>query len=248
MRSNQWVKMQEFDNSILDTVKFCLKNEITKIHSLLICCSFGERINELDKKAFQIYLDIFDAEDVSIAFCITKSEGRTKKECDEILDDLKFEVYFSQILQKENVAVFFTGCVTDFMINSSPEEELFHYYVDVHKRKTKIIKYIFDAKDNGVMLFNLEILSNLINSMNSTLDSQEDILNRLERTINFKVNTTQNLITEFDKNIQYMIENEYLFADEGLYNRFVDIKIRMRGLKSKMDEETWVYFSSRVML
>jgi GTPase SAR1 family protein len=237
------------DSSILDTVKFCLKNEITKVHALFIYVSFGERIHDLDKKAFQIYLDMFDVEDVAIAFCITKSEGRTKKECDEILNDLKSETYFSQVLDKPNVTVFFTGCVNDFMISSSTTEKtLIKYYTDVHKRREQIIKYIFDANDEGVMLFNLPIISNSMSSMNAVLDAQEDILLKLENTTDFRVGKVQNLIDQFDGNIAYMIENENLFSESGLYNRFVLIKGRMRALKDKMDNDTWVIFSSRVVI
>jgi len=89
------------DGAILDTIKYCLKNEITRVHTLLIFASFGGSISPADKDAFKIYLDMFYDKEVNIAFCITKSEGSDEAWRNGVVEDLKQDPFFSKVLEKK---------------------------------------------------------------------------------------------------------------------------------------------------
>lgn len=237
------------DEAILETVKFCLKNEITRVHCLFIFAAFGERINELDKKAFKIYLQMFDNDKIKIAFCITKSEGQSKEDCENIIKQLEKETYFANIIKKQNVKVFFTGCVNKFMLeNSKDKQTLADHYKDIHKRREEMIKYIFDSGEEGVRLLDLPIIGTSIKSMKDIFEIQNGIISKFEQTTDFKTGIAQENIVLFNQNIQYMMENEGLFTNKDLHQAFIDLKRRMLGLKNKMDADTWLSFSIKVVL
>jgi len=232
----------------MDTIKFCLKNEITKVHCLFIFAAFGERINDLDKRAFKIYLDMFDNNKIRIAFCVTKCEGHSEIDCENIIKDLKNEEYFSKVIGKENVKIFFTGCVNKFMLeNSSSEEILINHYKDIHKRREKMIKYIFESNDDGVMLLELPIINVSLKSMKDIFDIQNSILDKLLKITDFKTGTTQEIIQTFSSNVEYMIKNDGLFTNKEMYDLFVKMKHKMLDLKLKMDTDSWVLLSSKIV-
>jgi len=192
---------------------------------------------------------MFDHKDVRIAFCITKCEGSTQSDCDAILKDLEKETYFSNVLKKPNVKVFFVGCVNKHMIdNVIDTQALVNHYKDIHWRREQVIKYIFEANDEGVKLLSLPIVGASLMTMANIFIAQNDILSKFESTTDFKTGPTQNLVQVFNDNIEYMMKNEGLFTDQELHQKFVAMKQRMLPLKSKMDHDIWTSFSMKVVL
>jgi len=238
------------DEAIIETIKYCLKNEITKIHTLLIFASFGERISPSDKSAFKIYLDMFYDQKVSIAFCITKSEGKSEEWKKTIIDDLSKDEYFSKILKTENIKIFFTGCVDQLRIDEAPTTAaLFKRYNEIYNKRRELIKFVFSSNNDGVMLLSLPVVIGTRNAMKDLFKAQGDILTKLENTQDFNTGLINNLVDTFSDNIGYMIENDGMFADQSLYSEFVNMKERMKGILLRMsDKKLATKFSFRVIL
>lgn len=236
------------DSTILETVKFCLKNEITRVHSLFIFAAFGERINELDRNAFRVYLEMFDNPNVSIAFCITKSENLTPSECEKIIEDLKQEEFFSKVLEKQNVRVFFTGSVDEALLRTvNDERQLFNLYSKIHKKREALVKFVFDTTEDGVMLFELPIISSSFEQMRNHFDKLDEYLKQLSAVKDFKTGTSQRAIEEFNVILDELKANDGLFANKDMYNKFVDLKTSMLALKPKMDNDSWRALSSSII-
>ena len=108
------------DDAILETVKYCLKNEVTRLHVLFIFAAFELRITPLDKEAFKVYLDMFYNEKLQIAFCITRAEGRGREWRAKVEEDLRKDSFFGPVLDRPNVKLFFCGVVEQRTIRNAP--------------------------------------------------------------------------------------------------------------------------------
>jgi len=243
------------DGAILETIKYCLKNEITRIHTLMIFASFEGRLSELDYEAFKIYLEMFYDKKVSIAFCITRSEGRDQAWRDSIVSDLKQDKYFSKMLEiHSNIKIFFTGCVDQTRVNEATDvTTLFLRYNEIYNYREQLLSFVFESSDDGVMLMDLPIVSTSKHSMQEKLDKQNEILAKLEATNDFTLGPIQELIDTFAQNIAYMVENDGMFSVPALYQSFVEIKAKLRGLVKVMKEKnvspaTITKLTSRVIL
>jgi len=223
------------DDAILDTIKYCLKNEITKIHTLFIFTSFEQRITALDKSAFKIYLDMFYNPSTNIAFCVTRAEGQDIDWKNNIINDLNKDEYFQNILKKDNVKIFFTGCVNNTRVNSASDiTTLFGYYNEIYNMRKDIVKFVFSSSDDGVMLLNLPIIcSSKKKSMLEIFKHQDEILSQLTNTTELNTGPINNLIDLFISNIDYMIKNEGLLIEQELFDRFQEMKTKMRIITPK---------------
>ena len=66
------------DEKILETIKYCLRNEITKINVLLIFVSFDIGMNTEDVVTIKTFFDKFDNGEIKICIVITRAEDKTK--------------------------------------------------------------------------------------------------------------------------------------------------------------------------
>jgi len=126
------------DDAIIETVKYCLKNEVTRIHALMIFASFEQRITQPDIIAFKTYLDMFYDERVSIGICITRSEGKDKEWEEKTADDLKRHRYFNEVLNRPNIQILFSGCIDETKIKESKDvRTLFKHYNEIYNKRKK---------------------------------------------------------------------------------------------------------------
>jgi len=99
------------DAAIINTINYCLKNEITKINVLLIFISFELGITKDDLDSFKSFLEKFGHEKIKIGICITRSEDKDLKWQQNIENQLKQHEYFHEVLKKPNIRLCFIGCV-----------------------------------------------------------------------------------------------------------------------------------------
>jgi len=65
------------DQVILNTINYCLKNEIAKINTLLIFISFELGVAQEDLESFQIFIEKFYSKEIRIGLCITRTENKS---------------------------------------------------------------------------------------------------------------------------------------------------------------------------
>jgi len=238
------------DESIIETIKVCLKNEITKIHTLLIFASFDGRISVADKAAFEIYLRLFYDTHVNIAFCITKTEGKDRSWEEQIEKDLRNDEFFTRVVNTENIKMYFMGCVDQLRVNeSSGASDLFMRYNDIYIKREKLIDFIFKSKDEGVMLMTLPVVSGTRKRIQDLFVEQDIILQQLETTGDFATGPINIAISTFAKNVNDMCANEGMFTDPELYDLFSKMKGKMREVSRRMtDEEQKKRFLDRIVI
>lgn len=237
------------DNAILDTIKYCLKNEITRIHTLFIFASFEQRITILDKEAFKLYLDMFYNDQINIAFCITRSEGQDEEWKSKIVSDLTIDDYFKDLLQKPNVNIFFTGCVSNPRVaTASDMRTLFGYYNEIYNMRRDIVKFVFSSNDDGVMLLHLPIVSISKAKMLEIFEIQDDILNQFENADDLNTGSMNLSLSTFCDNVNYMVQNEGLLYDPELFQRFQTMKQKMRVVSPRMGVDMRIRLTSTIVL
>lgn len=99
------------DEAILNTINFCLKNEITKINALFIFISFETGVTKDDTETFKLFLEKFAHQDINVAMVITRCENKDENWKKEILEQLNQQKYFSEVLKKPNIHVLFMGAI-----------------------------------------------------------------------------------------------------------------------------------------
>lgn len=134
------------DKVILDTIKFCVRNEISKLHCLFLFASFNNGINPSDIAAIELFLGHFYHENLKVAVVITRSEEYDDTRKENLVNELKMHVYYSRILAKRNVTVLFMGCVDKDMISNRSMEYLENAYLHVYQMRKKMLEFIFSAE------------------------------------------------------------------------------------------------------
>jgi len=164
------------DQVIMNTINYCLKNEITKINTLLIFISFELGVTRDDLDSFQTFLEKFSHDNITIGVCITRAEDKTPQWKKNIIDQLGQHQYFANILKKKNIKICFIGCVDQIKNHTiSKIEDLQKLYVKVYKMREELLKTIFDS-DPQVMLIDLPIAAGLKNDMEKIFIEQNEIL------------------------------------------------------------------------
>jgi len=225
------------DEMILGTIKYCLKNEITKINSLLIFISFEIGVTKDDLDSFQSFLEKFGHDGIKIGICITRSEDKSDSWKKNVVEQLKQHSYFSQILEKPNIKICFIGCVDQVKGETVTNiKDLKSLFVKVYKMRRELLKLIFES-DNQVKLVDLPISSGMLTAMKELFDEQFNILKELDNANDFNLATNKLKVTKFAENIQKMIQNEALLYDPDMQKLFQEMKARMKSLAPKMPEK-----------
>ena len=147
------------DEVIINTINYCLKNEITKINNLLIFVSFELGVTADDLDSFKSFLERFSHDDIQIIIVVTRAEDKTDTWKENIQSQLKSHHYFATILTKPNFKVRFLGCV-DAAQNGvvSDIKDLQRLYARVYKMREELLQVVFDS-EKQVKLVDLPIAS-----------------------------------------------------------------------------------------
>jgi len=132
------------DATIIETINYCLKNEITKINVLLIFISFELGVTKDDVDAFRSFLEKFGHESIKIGICITRSEDKDQQWQKNVEEQLNQHAYFNEVLKRPNISICFTGCVdpqkTALLSNV---DDLKKIYIKVYNLRRKVLEIVF---------------------------------------------------------------------------------------------------------
>jgi len=226
------------DSVILNVINYCLRNEITKINTLLIFISFDVGVTSDDVESFKTFLELFGHENIQIGFVITRAENKSEKWRESIKQQLNEHEYFSHVLQKtKNLKILFSGCVDQAGLVSNIKD-LKKLYLKVYAMRKELMNFIFSS-EKQVMLLALPIAELFKNSLVNILKEQNLIIQELEKLKKFFDDIdTQIKIKQFSKNLNEITNNEGLLFDKDIRDSFNEIQKRMKNISLKMDEKT----------
>jgi hypothetical protein len=226
------------DEVILNTINYCLKNEVTKINTLLIFISFELGVTSDDLDSFQTFLEKFSHNGIKIGICVTRSEDKDDDWQQDIITQLKNHKFFSEVLERDNVKVLFTGCVDTIKNNTmSNIDDAKDLYTRVYFLREKIIQYIFGAEDQ-VMLIDLPIATKIKDEIVDLFEQQNEILDYLDNVTDFGLGTAQLKIQEWADNLKKIAEKPALLKEGDLQNRFFAMRERMMKIYHAIEDET----------
>jgi len=225
------------DTAIINTINYCLKNEITKINVLLIFISFELGITQDDLSAFQSFIEKFGHDKIKIGICITRSEDKDKKWQTNIETQLNQHAYFNQVLKKPNISICFIGCVDPQKTSIlSSVEDLKKLYIKVYNLRKKVLEIVFSA-DNQVSLLELPIAKGAIDQLVNVFEIQANILKFFENNTEFKTAAAQQKLEDFALNLEAIMRSEGLLSDPNMFAAFSTMRQRVKDLKSKLTPE-----------
>lgn len=139
------------DKAILDTIKYCVRNEVTKLHCLFLFVSFATGINRADINAFKLFFDNFYHANLKVAIVITRSESSDQTAKEHLVNELKQQEFFSRILAMSNVTVLFMGCVDQDTASKPYIDLIKNLYIHVYQMRKQMLEFIFSAEQPVMM-------------------------------------------------------------------------------------------------
>jgi len=98
------------DEEILNMISDCLKNEITRLHLIILFCSITAGVDNSDVLAMKKLIETFGV-DTNMAICITRSENSSPADRGKILGELEQHAEVGDLIQQVKKNVFFMGAV-----------------------------------------------------------------------------------------------------------------------------------------
>jgi len=235
------------DAIILNTISYCLKNEITKINILLIFISFELGVTNDDLNSFQTFLQNFENDNIKIGICITRAEDKPESWRKNIKFQLSEHEYFSKVLQRGNVELVFCGCV-DSLKNETVSniDDLVNFYRRVCEMRRDLLELIFTAKDQA-KLVDLPIASTVKKkTITDLFDMQFKILDYLTPLSDLETSTVKNKLVDFGSNIDAMVKNEAIILDSEMQIRFQKMKEMMKPIYVRLPDNLKSGFAGKV--
>jgi GTPase SAR1 family protein len=237
------------DESILKSIRFCLRNEITKIHMLVICVSAFQGVSNSDAEAFEAYIKEFFHEKIPIVLCISRAESKTESEKQKLAEEFKAHSYFGSLLKHPNVSVQFMGCVDENTAHHAySEKELQRLYRNVYKMRQMMLQAIFDSKD-FVSMVELPGTENQAKKAALLVDEQLNRLNQLQECKDFDLQSTKVLVREVVKGMKSLrdADVDILFAkDEEVVRKLRQVLRLHNDIASRMPPRMKELFSGRL--
>jgi len=195
------------DDEIIDTINFCLKNEVTKINTLLIFISFELGVTQDDVDSFDQFLSRFGHPDIQIILCVTRAESKTAAWKADIENQLTQHSYFAKVLEKHtNCKICFLGCV-DTVNNDSVSsiDDLRGLYATVYELRKVLLLNIFSA-EKQVKLTELPMLKTTTEKLRTIFRQQDALLTQLLECGDFTLDTAELKVDNFVQLVKSLAE------------------------------------------
>jgi len=223
------------DQAILETVNYCLKNEITYINVLVLFMSMETGVFQNDVQTFEMYLEKFKHDNLKIIVCISRCESKTDKMKLDYIDQLKEHNYFSNLLNNKNVHITFCGCVDEAKINSSTNIlDIQHAYARVYQMRTELLKHFFDAITK-IKLIELPVTQKLKNDVLSIISNVLNCVNDL-LTSDLTISSSQIKLHSLRSMFEILSHHDGLVLDVDILNQFRIMREKCMELKSIINE------------
>jgi len=131
------------DEEILDMIADCLKNEITKIHAIILFCSLTAGVDNTDVIAMKKLIECFGTE-TNMAICVTRSENMSSEDREKISNELEEHKDMGDLITQVNNNIFFMGAVDPEKITD--QETLKKYVEKVISDRAILLEFFFLCK------------------------------------------------------------------------------------------------------
>jgi len=131
------------NDTILEMVSECLKNEITKIHSIVLFCSISEGLNMFDVEALKTLINCF-GQDTNMVIVITRAENLNKTERLGYINKLKQHEELKEIIKIVRNRIVFMGAIDPKNITS--EDVLKEYAERIKEDRKILLSFLFACK------------------------------------------------------------------------------------------------------
>jgi len=128
------------DAEILDMISDCLKNEITRLHVIILFCSLTAGVDRTDVIAMKKLIETFGVE-TNMAICVTRSENMSNTDRANIVKELEEHVEMGELLNQVNSNIFFMGAIDpERVTDESTLEKLVDKIID---DRANFLEFIF---------------------------------------------------------------------------------------------------------
>jgi len=137
------------------------KNEIVKIHLIVLFCSIEDGLDSNDIKAMEKIINCFGKQ-TNMAICITRAEKMSEQDRNDRIQELEKEENFKKLLETVNHRILFMGAVNPKQVTS--EENLKDVMEQVAEDRLFFLNYIFTCR-NPTRIEDLDFVRSKKNEM-----------------------------------------------------------------------------------
>jgi len=223
------------DDQIIDMIADCLKNEITRIHAIILFCSLTAGIDNTDVKAMEKLIECFGT-DTNMSICVTRAESMTNKERIGIKKELLEHDKMGKLLEQVNENIFFIGAVDP---EKMVDEETLKKYVDqVMEDRMVFLNFLFMC-DEPIKIEDLKFVRDkkegLKIKLKEKLQLAKDLLLReikedlvlIFEKLKFEMETMKQIVSLFDS------ESLSIYAD--IMKEMDKLEDKVTVAKGKLD-------------
>lgn len=129
-----------------DIILKCMSSEITKIHAIFFVVAYNGTINQEDVESLKHFIKLFDGAQDHIHVLITKAEGLTEKDKQQIEKEFRAAPGFRELL-REVGAIHFTGAVTQSQFDNGFVDVVQHEFTNVEMMREHLFETIFSCDE-----------------------------------------------------------------------------------------------------
>jgi GTPase Era involved in 16S rRNA processing len=219
------------DSVIIDTINFCLKNEVTKINSLLIFTSFESGLNQDDLDSIQCFMDKFSHERITVCLCITRFESKNPSEKNALYDQLLQHEFFAKLLKLDYFHVVYLGAVDTRSTTYTSVDSLTKAYKKIYEMRKSLLDILFLSKPQ-VKLSELPFSTHAKKDLLRRFREQNEHLSTIQNCANFHSEAFREALYKFELNLRIISQSELIVGD-GIRKVYLDMQERMKVIAER---------------
>jgi len=223
------------DEEILNMIAECLKNEITRLHGIILFCSLTAGVNDTDVIAMKKLIQTFGV-DTNMAICVTRSENTTQVQRETIVTELEQHGEIGELLKQVNSNIFFMGAVDpDRVTDDSTLEKI---VAQVIEDRANFLEFIFLCQ-NDTKIEDLKFVKDKRVEIKRKIRSRQNVLGKLmlrnntdEEEIQYQINACRSEVQNL-RILVSLFDSECLELYAKLCRDMDDLLIKLPDLQDE---------------
>lgn len=227
------------NEAILNTIKECLKNEITKVHCVFIFLSVNSGISTEDVSAIEIFMDSFAHSQLTSVVCISRAEDFTPAQKAHYTAELQKFPKIAAMIEKHKAIILFSGCIDRASREWATKDQLLLAYKKLYGMREEILETIFACKDPAAPLVNLPIAEQQRERfLNLASESLNFLQSCVETKQDFSLSTMLVLLEKHKAKMDELSKaGDYLIKDPVLATKAKAIELTLTQLKAAYPQD-----------
>eukprot|EP00808_Paulinella_micropora_P013924 g14854.t1 len=171
---------------ILAVINHCMRNNIVKIHCVVVFVSFETGIHAQDLEAVRLFKDVFKG--CKIRLCVTRTENKPKSWKTSLAAQIK---KIPELAESLNPA--------------STEDGAYKLYTKVYQMRKRFLETMFEMKD-PTPITKIGLVENKIKQCRELLQLYEQTIEILEHVTDFSTNSAR---VKIDDAAELMLQEEH---------------------------------------